>query len=95
MVEHSQKCNYRTIPCNKCKQDVIISKIDIHQKKECPEMIILCRNCGLKMKRGIYLKEHKSNDNANCLRKQLENLSKLFKEEQERKNKEIFFRYLN
>ena len=91
MKTHSALCKYRTIPCKKCRQEVIISEMKMHERKECPEIITTCRLCGLKMKRGIYVKEHKSvnNDNANCLKRQLENLSKLYKEEQERRNQEI------
>ena len=74
MMDHSRKCKYRKIICEKCNQKVTINKMDIHLKDECPEKQVICGLCGLKMKRGIYLKEHmsKNNDNPNCLKRQLE-----------------------
>ena len=91
MIEHSQFCPYRRIICEKCHLKVKYNNMDLHVLKLCPENIIKCKNCGSKMKRGIYLKEHKSdkNDNPNCLKIQLENLSKRYKEEMMSKNKEI------
>ena len=91
MISHSQKCEFRRIICEKCKQKVKICEIEMHQKKECPENIVNCKLCGQKMKRGIYITKHRSknNDNPNCLKVQLENMSKSLKKEIDSKNNEI------
>ena len=43
------------------------------------------------MKRGIYIKDHKSenNENVKCLKLQVENWTKLYNENINEKNKEI------
>ena len=91
MMAHSKNCNFRKLNCPKCQQKVKICDMDVHTKKECSENMINCKLCGLKMKRGVFLKEHnsKNNDNPKCLKTQLENATKSYKEEISRKNKVI------
>ena len=76
MIEHSKICKYRRVVCQKCNQKVKNCEMKIHSKEQCPEIIVICNYCGKKMKRGIYLKEHKSdnNTNSNCLKAQMEHL---------------------
>ena len=83
MIEHSKICKYRRIVCPKCRLKVKYCEKQIHPNQQCPETIVECKNCGVKMKRGIYLKEH--NNNANCLKTQMENLLKTI----DKKNNEI------
>ena len=85
--EHSKICNYRRIICQKCKLKVKYCEMKIHPNEQCPETIVKCKYCGVKMKRGIYLKEHssKNNSNPNCLKTQMENLLNTI----DKKNNEI------
>ena len=91
MINHSKICPYRMVPCSKCKQIITFSEMKTHQQEFCPEMIVKCQLCGMTMKRGIYLKEHKSekNDNIKCLQSQVENWSKVYNDDINYKNKEI------
>lgn len=91
MMDHSYVCQFRRIICEKCQQKIRYKEKDIHSIKFCPENIVKCNKCGSKIKRGIYLRDHKSdkNDNPICLKIQLENLSKTYKEDMKSKNKEI------
>ena len=77
MIDHSKICIYRMIVCNKCKQEVKFCEERNHRKQICPEKIIKCNLCGCEMKREIYLKEHKSdnNENVNCLKMQIKKLT--------------------
>ena len=47
--------------------------------------------CGTSMKRGLYLKEHKSenNENVKCLKLQVERWAKTYNDDMNNKNKEI------
>ena len=78
IIEHSKICKYRRIICHKCRLKVKYCEMKIHPNEQCPETIVKCKYCGLKMKRGIYQKEHssKNNSNPNCLKIQMENLLK-------------------
>ena len=91
MINHSKICPCRMVPCSKCKQIITFSEMKTHQQEFCPEMIVKCQLCGMTMKRGIYLKEHKSekNDNIKCLQSQVENWSKVYNDDINYKNKEI------
>ena len=82
MISHSKKCEYRNIICSKCKQKFKYCDKKKHERELCPEILVRCRICGTHMKNKIYLKDHKSlnNDNPNCLKIQLENMSKMYKE---------------
>jgi hypothetical protein len=91
MINHSKICHYRLIECTKCKQLIKYCETKIHQQEVCPEITVKCKLCGSSMKRGIYLKNHKSdgNENINCLKLQVQKWSKLYNEEINNKNKEI------
>jgi hypothetical protein len=91
MIKHSKICPCRMVPCSKCKQIITFSEMKTHQQEFCPEMIVKCQLCGMTMKRGIYYKEHKSdnNDNIKCLQSQVENWSKVYNDDINYKNKEI------
>ena len=91
MLAHSQICKYKKEICKNCKQKVKFCDLNKHQNSECPEIIVICKFCGTKMKRGIYLKDHKSdkNDNPNCLKIQIQKLDKAYKEDKFSKNNEI------
>ena len=82
MMAHSKKCLYRNVICSKCKLNVKYCEVKIHERSLCPEIMVRCKICGTRMKNGVYLKDHKSlkNDNPNCLKIQLENMSKTYKE---------------
>lgn len=91
MTSHSQICRYRRIICFKCNQKIKYHEKDMHDKRECPEIIVQCEKCKLEMKKGIYLIEHASenNDNPNCLKRQLLNLTKLYNEDMNKNKNEI------
>ena len=91
MINHSKTCPYRTVACTKCKQNIKFNDMKTHQQEFCPEIIIKCKLCGTSMKRGIYLKDHKSdnNENVKCLKLQVEKWSKVYNEDINTKNKEI------
>lgn len=91
MINHSKVCNFRMIECSKCKQNFKFMDMNTHQEEYCPEVIIKCKLCGCNMKRGIYIKEHKSdkNENVKCLKAQVDKWTKLYTEEINNKNKEI------
>ena len=80
MINHSKKCPYRLVECLKCKQNIKYCDIKIHKQEQCPEIMIKCNLCGETMKRDIYLREHKSenNENVKCLKLQVERWSKKF-----------------
>ena len=74
MKAHTQNCEYRNVICYKCKQKVKYCEMKQHNRTLCPEILVKCNYCGILMKNGKYLKEHKSinNNNPNCLKNQLE-----------------------
>ena len=80
MINHSKYCPFRMAECSKCKQNVQLLEMDSHQQESCPENIVKCKLCDATMKRGIYLKEHKSdkNENVNCLKLQVEKWTKAY-----------------
>ena len=91
MINHSKICPYRIVECISCKQNIKYSEMKLHQQEYCPEIFVKCHLCGTSMKRGIYIKEHKSekNENAKCLKLQVENWTKVYNEDINEKNKEI------
>ena len=91
MINHTKKCPYRLVECLKCKQNIKYCDIKIHKQEQCPEIMIKCNLCGETMKRDIYLREHKSenNENVKCLKLQVERWSKNYNEDINNKNKEI------
>ena len=91
MLNHSKNCQYRLVDCIKCKQYMKFCDLKNHQMEYCPEIIIKCKLCGNSMKRGIYIKEHKSekNENVKCLKLQVEKWSKQYNDDINIKNKEI------
>ncbi len=91
MMNHTKVCPYRMVACGKCKQNIKFSDMKAHQQEYCPEIIVKCKLCGISMKRGLYLKEHKSDNNENmkCLKLQVENWSKVYNDDINIKNKEI------
>ena len=91
MLNHSKICKYRIVDCIKCKQYMKFCDLKNHQMEYCPEIIIKCKLCGNSMKRGIYIKEHKSdkNENVKCLKLQVEKLTKQYNDDINIKNKEI------
>ena len=91
MINHIRKCPHRLVECTKCKQNIRLSDIKIHQQEQCPEITIKCKLCGASMKRGIYLKEHKSdnNDNVKCLKLQVEKWAKTYNDDLNNKILEV------
>ncbi len=91
MINHSKICPYRMIQCTKCKQNIKCSDMKTHQQEFCPEIIVKCKLCGITMKRGQYIIEHKSdnNENVKCLKSQVEKWSKVYNDDINNKNKEI------
>ena len=91
MINHSRKCPFRLVECLKCKQNIKFCDIKTHKQEQCPEIMIKCNLCGTTMKREIYLKEHKSenNENVKCLKLQVERWSKNYNEDLTNKNREI------
>ena len=91
MINHSKKCPFRLVECTQCKQNIKFCDIKVHQQEQCPEMIIKCKLCGSSMKRGIYLKEHKSdnNDNVKCLKLQVEKWAKTYNDDLNSKISEV------
>ena len=91
MINHIRKCPHRSVECTKCKQNIRLSDIKIHQQEQCPEITIKCKLCGASMKRGIYLKEHKSdnNDNVKCLKLQVEKWAKTYNDDLNNKILEV------
>ena len=39
-IEHEKNCTYRTMICNQCGDNILVSKVDAH-KKHCGKLIIL------------------------------------------------------
>jgi len=91
MISHTKKCPYRLVECLKCKQNIKYCDIKIHKQEQCPEIMIKCNLCGATMKRDVYLREHKSenNENVKCLKLQVERWTKNYNEDINNKNKEI------
>ena len=91
MINHSKICPNRLVPCTKCKQNIKFNEMKTHLQEFCPEVTIKCKLCGITMKRGIYIKEHKSdnNENVKCLKSQVEKWAKVYNDDIINKNKEI------
>ena len=91
MINHSKYCPFRSVECPKCKHNIQILDMDIHDQETCPENIVKCELCDSTMKRGIYIKEHKSdkNENVKCLQLQVEKWEKTYSEDITNKNNEI------
>ena len=91
MINHSKNCQFRIVDCTKCKQYMKFCDLKNHQQEYCPETIIKCKLCGSSMKRGIYIKDHKSdkNENVKCLKMQVEKWTKQYNDDVNNKNKEI------
>ena len=91
MLSHPAKCPYRVVECIKCKQNIKFCEIKSHKQEQCPEIIVKCTMCGTSMKRSLYLKEHKSenNENVKCLKLQVERWAKTYNDDMNNKNKEI------
>ena len=83
MINHSKKCPFRLVECSKCRQNIKFCDIKTQQQEKCPEIIIKCKLCGTSMKRGIYLKEHKSDNNENviCLKLQVAKWAKTYNDD--------------
>ena len=89
LEEHAKKCKYRPIECEKCKKKIISKDKEEHLNQDCPETIVKCIFCNLKMKRSEYLNKHQSKD-ALCLKNILEACKKkLAENEEEIKTKNI------
>ena len=91
MMSHPAKCPYRIVECTKCKQNIKFCEIKSHKQEQCPEIVVKCTMCGTSMKRNVYLKEHKSenNENVKCLKLQVERWAKTYNDDINNKNKEI------
>ena len=91
MLNHSKVCPFRLVECIKCKQHIKFCDIKSHKQELCPEIVTKCKLCGTTMKRSIYLKEHKSenNENVKCLKLQVERWEKNYNEDINNKNREI------
>jgi len=91
MINHTKKCPFRLVECTKCKQNIKFCDIKNHQQEQCPEITIKCKLCGTSMKRGVFLKEHKSdnNDNVKCLKLQVEKWAKTYNDDLNNKILEV------
>ena len=91
MNKHSKICPHRIVECSKCKQNIKFCEMKVHQQEHCPEIMVKCKFCKCSMKRGIYLKEHLSenNENAKCLKAQVDRWSQMYNEDVNNKNNEI------
>ena len=91
MINHTKKCPFRLVECTKCKQNINFCDIKNHQQEQCPEITIKCKLCGTSMKRGVFLKEHKSdnNDNVKCLKLQVEKWAKTYNDDLNNKILEV------
>ena len=47
LQQHSQQCQYVTVECRNpgCGQRVLLAKMEIHLKEECPRRRVKCKNC--------------------------------------------------
>ena len=91
MISHVKNCPHRIVECSKCKQNIKFCEMKVHQQEFCPEIIVKCKFCKCPMKRGVYLKEHLSenNENAKCLKVQIERWAKMYNDDINIKNSEI------
>ena len=91
MINHTKKCPYRLVECTKCKQYIKFCDIKTHQQDQCPEITVKCKLCGTSMKRGVYLREHKSdnNENVKCLKLQVEKWAKTYNDDMNNKIQEV------
>ena len=74
--KHYDKCQYKHVQCEYCH--CILRKMDVkpHIQVYCPNVDVICGLCNQTFKRKFYLEAHysESNQNVNCLQKQIENL---------------------
>lgn len=91
MINHTKICPHRVVECTKCKQNVKFCEMKIHQQEFCPEITVKCKFCKCPMKRGVYLKEHLSenNENSKCLKAQVERWAQMYNDDINIKNNEI------
>ena len=91
MLNHSKICPHRIVECSKCRQSIKFCEMKVHQQDQCPEIMVKCKFCKTSMKRGVYLKEHLSenNENSKCLKLQVEKWSQMYNDEINIKNNEI------
>jgi len=91
MTNHSKICPFRLIECTKCRQNIRFCDVKLHKQEQCPEIMTKCTLCGTTMKRSVYLKEHKSenNENVKCLKMQVERWQKNYNDDLNNKNREI------
>ena len=91
MIKHTKNCPYRIVECSKCKQNIKFSEMKVHQQELCPEIMVKCKLCKSSMKRGVYLKEHYSenNENVKCLKAQVDRWSQMYNEDINNKITEI------
>ena len=91
MMNHSKICPFRLVECDKCKQNIQFCDIKSHRQEKCPEIMCKCTLCGATMKRSIYLKEHKSenNENVKCLKLQVQRWQKNYNDDLNTKDREI------
>ena len=91
MINHTKICPHRVVECTKCKQNVKFCEMKIHQQEFCPEITVKCKFCKCPMKRGVYLKEHLSenNENSKCLKAQVERWAQMYNDDINTKNNEI------
>ena len=67
MEDHVNKCIYREIVCQFCKNKIIFNNKENHLNQECPEYNVKCIECGLTIKKEDYEK-HQS-DKETCLKR--------------------------
>ena len=91
MTNHSKICPHRIVECSKCKQSIKFCEMKAHQQDQCPEIMVICKFCKSSMKRGVYLKEHfsENNENLKCLKLQVEKWSQMYNDDINAKNNEI------
>ena len=51
LQQHSQECQYVTVECRNpgCGQRVLLAKLEVHLKEECPRRHVSCKDCGKEM----------------------------------------------
>lgn len=50
--KHIKECNFRPVQCSQCHQPVIASKIQDHEKNECPKRQTKCKYCEMAIYAG-------------------------------------------
>lgn len=76
--KHEADCEFKRIYCEYCNGVIRVLDKKSHIEIFCPNVDVLCPQCGQIFKRKFYLEKHFSdyNSNVNCLQKQVENLKK-------------------